>query len=207
MALSKIQVDMGNIQTSIDLRPYLDENPIPKTSTESAWWVRVHVPHVLERNSNGERKSFVACITEEGSAMMPQAPSGKICYDWSPASDMRDFEVIHPFTSHEIRLARGQVIGVIVHEALQSYTKFYYDATEPLGVSSLPSPWIRSKEQREHLNNDLVLGLEVLLVQGPSGEKKSILKEGPRAPRNQIEGKVFLSFLPKSLEQYRHPEV
>lgn len=87
-----------------------------------------------------------------------------ITYEWTPVSHMRDFEVIDRFTKKEVKVARGQGIGVFISDVHKSYIKIIYDKNTELGIKKVTfSLWNHSKEAKELLNNDLSIGYNVLI--------------------------------------------
>jgi ribonuclease HI len=84
---------------------------------------------------------------------------------WSPKSHMRDFEVIDPHTNTEVKIARGQGIGVVIIESLSQYVKLMYDKNETFGVRPASySLWNHTDRAREVLSSDLSLGYDVLFI-------------------------------------------
>jgi len=193
---------MGNKVSSLDLDPYfvgdLDNTPSYGGSVK-VYRVKVNLPHRV----NGE--GFVYIDQLQGSNGLHisrdrnEGDHVKL-FEWTPKTTMVDFEVIEAFTSRELKLAKGQVIGVIIIEPCQSYCKLYYDSKAKYGVSPVFTIWNHSDDAKSILNNDLTLGLDVLLIN--MQEQEIHLKE----PNLDIKsgGKVWVPGLDKGLENYRH---
>lgn len=87
---------------------------------------------------------------------------------WEPNSQMIDFEVYGEFSSNEKFLRQGQVVGVIIHEPTNYYTKLCWN-TEYIHNEDLYqiysercSIWSLRDNCYETINSDLNLGLDVL---------------------------------------------
>jgi len=90
-----------------------------------------------------------------------------ITYQWTPSTHMRDFEVLHPFTEKEIRISRGQTIGVIISNVHECYIKLIYDESCEYGVNPIAfTKWYNNIEAKQILNNDLTIGYNVLIYNG-----------------------------------------
>ena len=84
-------------------------------------------------------------------------------YSWKPKTHMRSFEFIQSDTHPEI--ARGQGIGVIVLEPLETYIKLVYDKNSTNGVEpALFASWDHGYKCRWNIALDLSLGYDILYV-------------------------------------------
>ena len=68
---------------------------------------------------------MVIIVTETGVSVNTENTNNNIKYRWTAKSHMRDFKTCDPATQYEVTLARGQGIGVIILEPLNTYIKLY----------------------------------------------------------------------------------
>ena len=88
--------------------------------------------------------------------------SKKYDYLWEPKSRQREDEYL--VTQQEMKLARGEVIGVFINEPNKSYTKWIWKKIDGVyKIYPLWSIWNHSDEAVMRLDMDLKLGLEVLV--------------------------------------------
>ena len=150
---------MGNTQTNLPIDSYFLDQIIPDPSPVKIT-VNINPPAI-----NKGHHQVTKVLLDINSKLTLKESTEDIGYVWSPKSHMRDFEVTDPFTPDEFKIARGQGIGVIILEPLQTYIKLMYDHTAINGIKPiLYSIWNHSPEARKLLTTDLSLGYDVLFI-------------------------------------------
>lgn len=193
---------MGNRKSKIDLKAVFP-TPCPVNKTKGAY---VIVNLLLPEESAATHRvlfvyetwaRFASGITEE------ERNGALALHAWEPKSDMHDFEVLHPYTDKEIRIARGQAVGIVIVECLEQYLKVYYDKEKASGFNVSGGRWVSDEQSLDVLGDDLGLGYDVLLVRGEDAKTTQRLFDDSKDD-NPLAGKVFVPGLDKSLEKYTH---
>lgn len=168
---------MGNYQTNLKIDQYFEE-PLVHDLTYGPIEVIIHLdpPAVRKDDSKVDRvKLRFKSDSDVGSKMeiinswcATELSNDNIKTEkyihWSPKSHMRDFEVICD-TAGDIKIARGQGIGVIIIDKLASYMKLMYNRRTEHGIS-IPACtiWHHGEKCKKLLAADLSLGYAVLFV-------------------------------------------
>lgn len=142
---------MGNRQTNLNIDKFFEKDA---SSIDRVYRVAINT-------AIGKR--FICINTETGATKLCMECK-KLCYEWTPKSHMRDFEVTQP-DSGDIHIARGQGIGVIIIDP-SHYIKLMYDHKSPIGIkTAFISRWRKPTIQlcREVLSADLGIGYDVLM--------------------------------------------
>lgn len=184
---------MGNKQTSIKIDEYFEEIEYKNDKIKQAikFIIELDQPAVT---CEGEEISKFIFLFENDEVNILRAPSNiEDIYVWNPKSHMRDFEVLWPFTKKQVKIARGQGIGVFISDIHKFYIKLVYDKNEKLGVKFFLGGWNHTNEARDLLSNDLYLGYNVLIL----NNKFNNLVE-PKDKRDDHETTIIF----KSLENY-----
>ncbi len=196
---------MGNYQTNLKIDQYFEE-PLVDNSNPEPIEIIVHLdpPAVRKDDSKvdkvklrwfGSKLNLVSSWSSDES-------NSKECIHWSPKSHMRDFEVIDKLTANEIKIARGQGIGVIIIEQFSCYTTLIYDRDHKDGVN-IPAHtiWNHGEECKKLLAADLNLGYDVLFIT----EKQTDHLCEKMDQRDEQETKIIIPSL-KPYAKYDHNE-
>jgi hypothetical protein len=186
---------MGNTTstTKLDLGFIFHEDVAWPTTSSDGYQIIVNLtnaPHkiglVLYSNGN------ITLVKDAEFALVspkPHPDTQKRVVEWTPKTHMRDFEVLDPDSSTELRIARHQGIGVIVSLETGTYMKLYYTSTEPLGVAICNyGRFTKTKRHCSMLSQDLGLGYDVLVLEG--GNAHRVLCE-PHDERDEREVRIF----------------
>ncbi len=219
---------MGNYQTNLKIDQYFEE-PLVDSPNPEPIEIIVHLdpPAVRKDDSKvdkvklrwfGSKLNLVSSWSSDKSSNDTNAEK---YIHWSPKSHIRDFEVIDEFTVNEIKIARGQGIGVIIIEQFSCYTKLIYDRDHEDGVN-IPAHtiWHHGEECKKLLAADLNLGYDVLFINKDrtdhlcekkdqrDEEKTTILFSSlkPYAKYDHNEKKIKVSTVPltESEEEFLH---
>lgn len=157
---------MGSANTTLNIEPYF-QNDIIIDNAPIEILINLEIPAVNRKGESyskfliqlkGNETMTISEVTDLVDATVKR-------YDWTPKSHMRDFEVISPHNENEIRIARGQGIGVIIVEQRECYIKLMYDKTSSEGIiASAYTIWTHSEEARGILSSDLSIGYDVLHI-------------------------------------------
>lgn len=152
---------MGNKQTNIPIDSHF-KSKIVLRKTKIQIRVNISPPAT---DSDGNETKEIYLFFGNGTLLVDKKKfRGCITYEWTPNSHMRDFEVINPYHD-EIKIARGQGIGVIIIEPLGAYVKLMYDRNAVNGVTPATySKWDHSDQAKRILSDDLSLGYDVMLM-------------------------------------------
>lgn len=150
---------MGNIQTYLEIEPII----YPLCDSENTnFWIKLNL------NPKAKCSTVTLHFDKDGMSEYPgqsKIPNENLIYTWTPASHMRDFEVIGPFAPDEIKVAQGQGVGVIVMEQIRMYIKLIYDENAKFGIKPGNYGEFGSAEQlKDMLTADLGIGYDVLYI-------------------------------------------
>lgn len=152
---------MGNKQTNIPIDSHFKSKIVLKKTKVQ---IRVNVSPAATDSDGNEIKEIYLFFGDGTLLIDKKKFGGCITYEWTPSSHMRDFEVINPF-HEEIKIARGQGIGVIIIEPLSAYVKLMYDKKSTNGIiPATYSKWDHSDQAKQILSDDLSLGYDVMLM-------------------------------------------
>lgn len=137
---------MGNIDstTNLDTDPIFDHEPTLDADPIYVRLIAQGIELVLEIQRDKTRALDATYLSE-------LKKKGARVYKWTPHSHMRDFEVLEPYTSKEIRIARGQGIGIILVETLDIYLKIIYDKTTSNGINIVQNTQYHGKAAAKEL--------------------------------------------------------
>jgi hypothetical protein len=116
---------------------------------------------------------------------------------WKPKTNMVDFEIIpvHP----EIRIGRGQGIGVLIIDRFNLYLKLYYDKTSPhegIGFYAATFYTHSHNKKEQCLHSDLSIGYDVFWIQS-TGVSNLVDEKAIQLAESQKDSSVV--FLPDTL--------
>jgi len=129
---------------------------------------------------------------------------------WKAKTHMRDFEVLAPFSDAEVRVARGQGIGVLLIPGQRRYIKIIEDDSEHACGLSFPvcGALDTDDEYRETVyplvSADLALGYEVLVLSKDDDNKilqTSLVEDEDE--RDEKETPIFAPGVSKDLAAYK----
>jgi len=135
----------------------------------------------------------------------------KVDCTWTPKTHMRDFEVLMPNKEgeREIKIARGQGIGVVICEPMHACIKLRYDSEKKSGVLPDFMQWDHSSRAKDALHADLSLGYNVFYIRkkktmtalGVDGDPVHVISDLVEKldKRDRRKTKIFF----KSLERYK----
>ena len=201
---------MGNYQTNLKIDQYFAE-PLVDNSNPEPIEIIVHLdpPAVRKDDSkvdkvklrwHGSKLNIVSSWSSDKSS--ENKSNEEECTHWSPKSHMRDFEVMDKFTVHEIKIARGQGIGVIIIEQFSGYMKLIYDQDHEYGVNiAVYTIWNHEEKAKKLLTADLNLGYDVLFMT----EKQTDHLCEKMDQRDKQKTKIIIPSL-KSCAKYDHNE-
>ena len=166
---------MGSTQsTNLDIDPLFEGELPPPAATAQSVCIRVTLPKPSWSAESQCRFDRLDILIRPGDHCklkfyQPEdqlwVPSRRYqVVEWQPASHMRDFEVLDPFSEQQIRIARGQGIGVLVVEPLCRYAKLWYDPQEPGGVNWYHCCWAHTAQYKNVYAADLGLGYDSIFI-------------------------------------------
>jgi hypothetical protein len=188
---------MGNTQTNLSIDKYFEREP-ERSDKKISITVKVS-PAAL--GSDGAQHNFITLtVSENGDCLsVLEGANGEFC--WTPKSHMRDFEVVDQFTANEVKVARGQGIGVVIVEPKEMYIKLIYDKTYTHGVRAVSVfKWGQDKNSRSVLAADLALGYNVVILRD-NEELDDLCEE--KDERDEEETLILFDHL-KPLAHYNH---
>ena len=142
-------------KTNLNVEQILDECDVPRDLTKSTSFT--------VRQGDKEYRMYM------GGHNYEILNSGvETTHVWTPNSHMRDFEVIDPFTENEIKIARGQGIGVIIVPPFNRVIKLFY---EKGSITHAEMGVYQSLDElsRVCIHPDLGIGYDILVLEGKSG--------------------------------------
>lgn len=156
---------MGNMHTNLDMSTVFNHVPVVDGKQIT---IKINLwPHAISEDkldiNNVILTAFIGNIKIGYDT--DQTKIHETTYEWNPHSHMRDFEVIDAFGKDEVKIARGQGIGVIIIESLNLYIKLAYDKSKFSGILPVQvSPWNNEPTRKTVLSSDLGLGYDVLFI-------------------------------------------
>jgi hypothetical protein len=205
---------MGNTKTKLQIDQYFEKKIVPKKINFSIKInlttpaknrddeVRNYV--IVECNKNTKDDLVIWNGTEGILEGVKATQKWTYTHEWTPRSHMRDFEVIDSFTPKELRIARGQGIGVIIVEQLEMYLKLYYTKDSEFGVKAASySLWYHGERSKEILSEDLALGYNVFLIDC-EGDVHDLCEEKDERDKEDII--IYAPGLDPSLAKYNNNE-
>ena len=165
---------MGNYQTTNINVEHLFVPPMPKPETLN-YCIQVNLPfkaNILNCKDNitstePTTKIFLSITNSSVCVLTEQQNNKDPDIIWTPKSYLRDFEVVNPLKSNEIKIARWAGIGDIVIEKAPINIKIFCvksqdDPNLKLDVQS----WDHSVKAKDILNQNLAIGYDVLYISG-----------------------------------------
>jgi len=173
---------MGNtVTTNLDIN-YLFVDPLPPEKTNHTFTFQVRTPHpsrddvvtfgivaIPDENGKSTGRLFRSLDDAEWNKIRARKDDNVTHFDHAFNSHLRDFEVLHPFTPNEIRVARWAGIGVIILECARLQINMFFEGTQESPQVQLEFfTWNHSDEAKGALSADLGLGYDVMFIANDS---------------------------------------
>ena len=162
---------MGNMQypTTLDIDEYFEEIEYEKEckfAKPGNILLQLDPPAVTNKGKEIDKVLIIYGYGSVGFEPYKGFPKeSKITYTWKPKSHMKDFEVINRPGKGEVKVARGQGIGLFISDIHKFYMKLIYDEKTAVGIKPVVyCLWNHTDHSRANLTRSLFLGYDVLFL-------------------------------------------